>query len=62
MSYEELLTELHNNLMLNKNQLSYTIIIGTLHGFGLTITQSQLYLILKYQILITCAKHEVVFI
>jgi len=48
--------------MLNKSQLSYTIIIETLHGFGLTITQSQLYLILKYQILITCAKHEVVFI
>jgi hypothetical protein len=27
------LTQLHNNLLLNKNQLSYTIIIRTLHGF-----------------------------
>jgi hypothetical protein len=33
--------------MLNKNQLSYIIIIRTLHRFDLTFKQSQSYLIIK---------------
>ena len=34
-------------MLLNKNQLSYIIIIRTLHRFDLTFKQSQSYLIIK---------------